>query len=131
MVIGQADLTKLAKKKLELDEYRGLTMISGGAILVYIAEGMDPWEVTDTIIHESVHVFAAVAKHMGEEIIGEEFQAYTTAHIATTLLKEYDAVYAQSERKVCSQLQNGKREVQLETGTNQSPLGTDSDAKAS
>ena len=127
MVVGAAKLTKLAKQKLDLDEYRGLTMASGGSILVYIAEGMEQWEATDTIIHESVHVFAAIAKHMGEETIGEEFQAYTTAHIATTLLKEYNALYAQGEREVCSKLQNGKREVQLEAGTNQSTLGTDGD----
>lgn len=123
MVIGKPALEKLAKKALapEVDDYRGLTMPSGGAILVYIADGQEVYDVIDTIIHESVHVFEAVAKHMNEEHIGEEFRAYTTAHIATTLIKEYHALH----EKWQAGLQAGECPVQQPTGAAESSLGTD------
>lgn len=130
--MGLPALTKLSKLKQtakqaeEFEDYRGLTILNGSQFLVYIADGMTPWDITDTIIHESVHVFHAVAKYIGEHTPGEEFQAYTTAHIASTLLKEYHALHEGREAR----LQAREQAVQLEAGTNQSTVGTDSDAEA-
>lgn len=45
----------------------------------------------DTIIHESVHAFQALKGYIAENEPSSEFEAYTTAHIATTLIAEYTA----------------------------------------
>lgn len=58
----------------------------------------DGLNVLDSVIHESVHVWQYVCEAVGEDNPGAEHEAYTIAHIASTLLKEIKyAVY--EERK--------------------------------
>jgi len=87
----------------------------GSDVLVFISEDQldDLFEAIGTIIHESVHVFYAFQKFIGEEHPGEETIAYTTEHIALTLIKELYAIHEKRE----AGLQAGKCVVQLEAGT--------------
>ena len=73
----------------------GITATIGARIFVVVLpdKHKKPWEMTDTIIHESVHVFQGIQQYIGETVIGAEVQAYTIAAIATNLLKEYDALH--------------------------------------
>ena len=118
----------------DIDNWCGGTLRSGGWALVFINEKhAKTTDVTDTIIHESVHVWQQMVENIGEERPGIEMEAYSIAFIASTLLKEYsrlgkqDAVYAQrpQDGEVSPGHETGEPPVQLSTGTDQGPLGTD------
>lgn len=59
------------------------------AIVIKADQHKDHWEVVDTLIHESTHIFQGAMKYIGESQIGDEVEAYTIAQIATNLLKDY------------------------------------------
>jgi hypothetical protein len=61
----------------------------GSRFLIWLDDKQDDWDVTDSLIHEAVHIFQGVCKYIQEDEPGDEFAAYTTAFIATTLLKAY------------------------------------------
>lgn len=93
----------------------------------------------DTIIHESVHAWQHFIEYIGEEVKGNEFEAYTIAYIASTLITEYarqmgekdpNALHAQSKRKERPRLQTRERAVQQSSGTNQSSDGTNHSPQA-
>lgn len=54
--------------------------------MVWIAEGCTA--PLNVVIHESVHVFQKLCYLVGEEEPGDEFAAYTIAHIAETILSD-------------------------------------------
>ncbi len=75
----------------DFDGITGAVAQIGDCFHVYIASDMDnPVDIVDTIIHESVHVVQGLKTFIGEETPGREFEAYTTAHVATTLMQEYE-----------------------------------------
>lgn len=121
-------LCKKSKVQIpDFDAITGAVAQIGDTFVVYIADDMPtPEEIVDTIIHESVHVVQGLKTFIGEEEAGREFEAYTTAHIASTLMKEYERLsYALHEEREKG-LQKGVREVPLETGTTEKPVGADS-----
>lgn len=65
----------------------------GSYIFVVIGEIDVYWDVVDTIIHESVHVYQKGMEYIGEVTKSGEAQAYHIAAIATNLLKDHDAVH--------------------------------------
>lgn len=103
-----------------MDRYDGLTCVAKSEIVVWVHEKCaNPVEI---IIHESVHVFQKICTILSETEPSDEFEAYTIAHIATTLLEKrrLDAVY--DERK--TRLQEGVCEVPGQAGANQGEVGT-------
>ena len=56
------------------------------------------WDAIDTIIHESVHIFQAAVKWVGEDKVGIEMEAYSIANISTNLLRDYhNAIHEKRE----------------------------------
>ncbi len=51
------------------------------------------WDTVGTIIHESVHIYQACMKYIGESDTGIEMEAYTIEAIAINLLKDQDALH--------------------------------------
>lgn len=79
------------------DEDVGAVLTHGSYCFVYITPGVkNKWELFDTIVHESVHVFQESVAYVVEEKPGIEAEAYQIAAIATNLLKEY---YALDEKR--------------------------------
>lgn len=78
----------------------GTTLTFGGkfAIIVDAKKHKNHWDVVDTIIHESVHIFQGAMNYIGEGVVGQELAAYTIASISTNMLKEYHALHS-PERK--------------------------------
>lgn len=70
-----------------------LTFGSRFVILVQPEKHKQHWDIVDTIIHESVHIFQGAMKYVGETLVGEEMAAYSIAAISTNLLKDYHAVH--------------------------------------
>jgi hypothetical protein len=112
----------------------GITGDFGGHQVVWVDTKQKAADVIDTVIHESVHVFQHCMSHMGESHIGKETQAYSIAHIATTLLgeltrhlEEDNALHEGRE----TGLQAGECAVQLEASTNQSSIGENGYPEAS
>ena len=58
-------------------------------VLLWVNPKQKPDDVLDTIIHESVHAYQYLVRYIGENVTGDEYQAYTIAHIATQMIKEY------------------------------------------
>ncbi len=120
-------LCKKSKVQIpDFDAITGAVAQIGDTFVVYIADDMPtPEEIVDTIIHESVHVVQGLKTFIGEEEAGREFEAYTTAHIASTLMKEYERLsYALHEEREKG-LQNRVPEVPLETGAAGQPKQAD------
>jgi hypothetical protein len=66
-------------------------MISyGSALFVVVKPSQKHWDLVDTLVHESVHVFQRAMEYVGEEESGIEAEAYHIASIATNLLRDYD-----------------------------------------
>ncbi len=94
-----------------MDKYDGLTCAAKNEVVVWVHEkAVNPVE---TLIHESVHVFQKICEVLSEECPSDEFEAYTIAYIATTLLEKRRLDALHEERK--TRLQNGVCEVPLET----------------
>lgn len=112
------------KKKVPIppipEDYSGFACTSGAFSFVVL----DPkytknhWETVGTIIHESVHVFQDCMKYIQETEIGIELEAYIIEAIATTLLKDYDAIHARWKKG----LQTGVQGVPCPPGPNQESL---------
>jgi hypothetical protein len=69
-------------------------MISFGSyFFVVVKPTQKHWELVDTVIHESVHVFQRAMEYIGEDESGVEAEAYHIASIATNLLKDYEETY--------------------------------------
>ena len=83
------------KNKVEIPplpkDFTGGTYNAGAFIFVVLADrkGKGYWDVVDTIIHESVHVYQKAMNYIEESESGKEAQAYNIGTIATTLLKDY------------------------------------------
>lgn len=71
----------------------GVLLTYGGALIVLVKPKQKHWEIVDTLIHESVHVFQRAMEYVGESSTGAESQAYHIASIATNLLKDYHTKY--------------------------------------
>jgi hypothetical protein len=83
---------KLAPEKID-EEDCGAVLTHGSFSFVYINPVFkDQWDLIDTIVHESVHVFQEAMSYAQEEKIGIESQAYHIATISTKLLKDFHAV---------------------------------------
>lgn len=116
----------------DFDGITGAVAQIGDCFHVYIASDMDnPVDIVDTIIHESVHVVQGLKAFIGEENAGREFEAYTTAHIATTLMQEYERLSNALSEKREAGLQNRVPEVPLEAGAASKPEQTDSSPESS
>ena len=61
-------------------------------------EGRDPCEVAGLLIHESVHVWQAYCREIGEREPGDEQEAYGIQSIAQELMTEF-------ARRLCTQPQ--------------------------
>jgi hypothetical protein len=85
-----------------------------GRFIVVVGTHKNHWDVVDTIIHESVHVFQAIMSYAEETNAGSELQAYSIAEIATNILKDYSALH--DERK--AGLQKRVRQVPFPPRTN-------------
>ena len=139
MIIGQTALQKECKKRKipapDFSENLGACARSGSDILIYVSDKQDNFlAAVDTIIHESVHAFQALVDFIAEAEPSDEFAAYTTAHIATTLIGEYtqyieetNALHEGRKEGLCS----GEQGVQLETRAAEEQVGTDSGSTAS
>lgn len=68
----------------------GCTGDLGGIQVVWVDTKQKPYDLLDTIIHESVHVYQHFLTHIGETSVGKESQAYGIAYIATTLVEELE-----------------------------------------
>jgi hypothetical protein len=68
----------------------------GSYVIVYITPERSELEIMSTIIHESVHVWQAAMKFIGEEAHGDEAEAYNIEQIAMTLIKDF---YALSDKR--------------------------------
>jgi hypothetical protein len=76
---------------------RGFTANYGSFVIVYMDPGQKHWDLVDTIIHESVHIYQAAMAYVNEATSGIEAQAYNIAQISTNLLKDFHAM--DEERK--------------------------------
>jgi len=101
----------------------GGTYQRGCQILVWINKNQSKEDILDTAIHESVHVFQKLCEYIGEETPSAEFEAYTIANIAKTLMKEFEANAIHEERKARLQTRGG--EVHLEAGSSEEANGTE------
>lgn len=111
----------------DFDAIEGAVTQINDCFHVYISLDMsNPVDIVDTIIHESVHVVQGLKAFIGEENAGREFEAYTTAHIATTLMQEYERLSNALHEKREKGLQNGVPEIPLETGATSKSEQTDS-----
>lgn len=140
MIIGEQALLKECKKRKiappDFSENLGACARSGPDILIYVSDKQENYiAALDTIIHESVHAFQALVNYIAESEPSDEFAAYTTAHIASTLIAEYTqyigTAIPQGEQNALHEgrkegLQAGECSVQLEARTNQESVGTDS-----
>lgn len=81
---NRASLPKLEEANL------GGVIGAGAFIFVLVKDTQKHWDVVDTIIHESVHVFQKAMEYCQEGGVGPEAQAYYIASIATNLLKDFD-----------------------------------------
>jgi len=72
----------------------GYTVWTGsyGFIILNPDRSKKYWDAVGTIIHESVHIYQACMKYIGESATGIEMEAYTIETIATNLLKDYDCL---------------------------------------
>ena len=61
----------------------------GSHIFVVVKPSQKHWEMVDTLIHESVHVFQRAMDYIGEDESGIEAEAYHIATISTNLLRDY------------------------------------------
>lgn len=98
--MGEEALKNFGKKyKVTLPSVEncdGLCYQNSGIAAVYLKEDSSR-DYRDTLIHESVHVWQHFAEYISEETPGDEMEAYFIAHIATTLLKEYERQAALKE----------------------------------
>lgn len=106
-------MTKLCKQRKwtipDLAESLGATGDFGKHQVVYVDPNQDAWELVDTIVHESTHVFQHLVEYIGEDTPSKEFEAYCIGYISTTLLKELarhqkgidDALYEGREEGLC------------------------------
>jgi hypothetical protein len=81
----------LKKRKLpaaNFDSCAGLTFDGGSEFLVWVDLSQKPEDILDTAIHEAVHVYQMICSFLGEESKAEEFQAYTIAYIASSIIKQ-------------------------------------------
>lgn len=58
-------------------------------VLLWVNPKQKTDDILDTIIHESVHAYQYLFRYIGETAQGDEAQAYSIAHIATQMIKEY------------------------------------------
>jgi hypothetical protein len=83
------------KHKLEIPplpkDFAGGAYSSGAFLFVVLPDKKikNYWDVVDTIIHESVHIYQKAMAYCEETEMGTEAPAYHTASIATNLLKDY------------------------------------------
>ena len=71
-----------------MTESLGATGDFGKHQVVFVETKQDTWDIFDTVVHESTHVFQHMIEYIGEDTVGKEFEAYCIGFIATTLLKE-------------------------------------------
>ena len=76
---------------------RGGVYSFGSYCFVYVAPKEKHWMIVDTIVHESVHVFQKTMTYVVENKAGEEVAAYTTAAIATQLMKDFHALHEERQ----------------------------------
>lgn len=126
----------MKRQKQEIPEidpklYMGLLLDNGKArVLLWVNPKQKKWEVLDTIIHESVHAYQYFFDYASQIAVDREQQAYMIAHIATTLLKEYeDAVHEKREKGLQTGTGVGAQE-EARTGettgsSERGPLGSD------
>ena len=92
LVTNPETLTKLCKQKKwaspDLTESLGATGDFGKHQVVFVETKQDTWDIFDTVVHESTHVFQHMIEYIGEDTVGKEFEAYCIGFISTTLLKE-------------------------------------------
>lgn len=69
----------------------------GSFIFVVINPKQKHWDLVDTIVHESVHVFQKALAYVQETVSGTETQAYYIAGITVNLLKDFHALHDQRE----------------------------------
>lgn len=101
-LVSEEELKAYAKRKKknlpELPETKyGYAAELGSTTFVVTHKHDKYWEAVDTIIHESVHVFQAAMKYIGEDKVGCEMEAYSIATISTNLLKDYNALHDERE----------------------------------
>lgn len=80
----------------EWTEYLGLCdelPVPGHAVAVQVTKHPD---ILFTILHESVHVWQAICKYMGEDNPGIEAEAYTIEYIAKELMLQYQKATGES-----------------------------------
>lgn len=100
---NEEELKAWAKKKkisFEVpDNAFGYAVGSGSYsfIVVNPTKNKTEWDAIGTIIHESVHIFQACMKWVGESDIGHEMEAYSIEKISTDLLKDYHALLRNKE----------------------------------
>ena len=70
---------------------------AGSYIFVLVNPDQSRWNLVDTLIHESVHVFQGAMEYVGETVLGKETQAYHIANIATNLMKDFHALHEERE----------------------------------
>lgn len=77
------------------DNHYGTTIAKGGKVFVVLGKHKTQWELIDTVIHESVHVYQAIIEYVGDTITSVELPAYFIAEISTNLLKDCNALHDQ------------------------------------
>lgn len=104
----------MKKKKLEIPVFKealGWTCDSQGIVLVWVDPKQKPDQLLATVIHESVHIYQALVTYIQENVVGNEFQAYTIEYIATTLLSEL------KKQQESANALHAQRETGLQKGT--------------
>lgn len=79
------------------DDNSGSVISHGSFCFVHINQlKQKHWDLVDTIIHESVHVFQETMSYAEEKQTGIETQSYYIAAIAVNMLKDF---YAMDEKR--------------------------------
>lgn len=74
------------------DTNRGCVYPFGSYTFVHVDATGKHWDIVDTIIHESVHVFQRCMQFVEEGRCGDEVEAYHIAEITVNLLKDFHAL---------------------------------------
>jgi hypothetical protein len=76
---------------------RGCAYSFGSHIFVYVDPKQKHWDLVDTLVHESVHVWQKAMDYVEEREYGREAAAYHTAAVVVNLLKDFHALHDQRE----------------------------------
>ena len=64
----------------------------GTLVTIHDATSISGFKIVEILIHEAVHVYQNLIKHIGESHPSTEFDAYTVHHISMELIADFERI---------------------------------------